>query len=82
MADSARKKEILRSCDLLMRSDAAGIRHVHEIRMPKAGRGRGTISRYFDDPERLADSVLRYDGDVPGIYITLNPTKRELRARA
>lgn len=54
---------------------------VHEARIPKAGR-RGTISGYFDNPGSLANAVLAYDGDVPGIYITLNPVNPALLARA
>src|SRR5215467_923301 len=54
---------------------------VHELRIPKAGRF-GTISGYFNDPGKLADAALRFDGRVPGIYITLNPCKPELIARA
>jgi hypothetical protein len=54
---------------------------VHEVRIPKAGR-RGTISGYFDNPEALADAVGPLDGTVPAIYITLNPCKSALLARA
>jgi hypothetical protein len=54
---------------------------VHEVRIPKAGR-RGTIAGYFTDAERLADAVLAIDGTVPGVYVTLNPCKPELLARA
>src|ERR1035438_4902484 len=70
------REEILRTCRLLM---AAG--EIHEVRSPKAGR-RGTISGYFDDVERLADSVLPIDGTVSGVYLTLNPCDRALFARA
>jgi hypothetical protein len=70
------REEILRTCQLLM---ATG--DVHEVRIPKAGR-RGTIAGYFDDAERLADAVLAIDGTVPGIYLTLNPCKPALLARA
>jgi hypothetical protein len=54
---------------------------VHEVRIPKAGR-RGTIAGYFTDAERLADAVLAIDGTVPGVYVTLNPCKPALLARA
>ena len=70
------REEILRMCGLLM---APG--DVHEVRVPKAGR-RGTIAGYFDDAERLADAVLSIDGTVPGVYVTLNPCKPALLARA
>src|SRR4051812_47256439 len=70
------REEILRTCKLLM---APG--HVHEVRIPKAGR-QGTISGYFDDPVRLADGILAVDGAALGIYVTLNPCKPALLARA
>jgi hypothetical protein len=69
-------EEILRTCRLLMASG-----DVHEVRIPKAGR-RGTIAGYFDDAERLADTVLAIDGTVPGVYLTLNPCDPALLARA
>jgi hypothetical protein len=53
------REEILRTCRLLMAPS-----DVHEVRCPKTGR-RGTISGYFDQPEALADAVLRLDGSVP-----------------
>jgi hypothetical protein len=48
---------------------------------PKAGRC-GTISGYFNDPEALASAAVKLDGRYPGIYITLNPCRPELLARA
>lgn len=54
---------------------------VHEIRILKAGRA-GTISGYFDSIDAAVDAVLAYDGHVPGIYYTLNPTNPALLARA
>jgi hypothetical protein len=70
------REEILRTCRLLM---APG--EVHEVRIPNAGRV-GTVSGYFDDHGALADAALRYDGNVPAIYITLNPVIPALLARA
>lgn len=43
---------------------------------------KGTVSGYFDNMEALADAALLYDGDVEGIYSTLNPVKSDLLARA
>jgi hypothetical protein len=54
---------------------------IHEVRIPKAGRG-GTIAGYFDDPDRMADAVLGIDGTVPGVYVTMNPCNPALLARA
>jgi hypothetical protein len=75
MADSPRE-EILRAYHLLMRRG-----DVREVRIPKADR-RGTISGYFNNPELLVEAVLRLDGVVEGIYITLNPVNPALLARA
>jgi hypothetical protein len=70
------EQEVLRACQLFMRPG-----DVHELRIPKAGREK-TISGYFDSPEKLAAAALALDGKYPGIYITLNPCKPELLARA
>jgi len=69
-------EEILRTCQLLMAPCA-----VHELRVPKAEREK-TISGYFDAPEKMAEAALRLDGRYPGIYMTMNPCKPELLARA
>jgi hypothetical protein len=69
-------QEMLRACQLLM---APG--DVHELRIPKAGRER-TISGYFNSAERMAEAVLKLDGKHPGVYMTLNPCRPELLARA
>lgn len=42
----------------------------------------GTISGYFSEMSLLAESAQEYDGSVPGIYVTINPVKPELIARA
>src|SRR4051794_21439239 len=54
---------------------------VHELRVINAGRHK-TISGYFDNPEQLARAAHKLDGTVPGVYLTLNPCKPELLARA
>ncbi|MDU4853953.1 MAG: hypothetical protein E6X72_06105 [Clostridioides difficile] len=43
--------------------------------------GKGTISGYFTDEEVLARTALKYNGQT-GIYVTLNPVKKALLARA
>ena len=53
---------------------------IHELRIPNAGR-EGTISGYFDSPEKMTAAVLKMDGKYAGVYITLNPCKPELLAR-
>jgi hypothetical protein len=54
---------------------------VVEVRVPKAGRLR-TMSGYFDDLKALVDALGEVDGKGPGVYITLNPVKPDLLARA
>ena len=53
---------------------------VLEIRVPKYD-GRNTASGYFNDPVTAADAVRRWDGKA-NIYVTLNPVKPALLARA
>jgi hypothetical protein len=66
---------------ILHPADAAG-QPIWEIRAPKTGR-RGTVSGYFDDAELCAQHVAaQLDGQAPAVYVTLNPIKRELLARA
>ena len=55
---------------------------VIELRVLGAG-GKGRIdSGYFDNMDLLALSAAKYDGKVPGIYITLNPVQPALLSRA
>ncbi len=51
------------------------------MRIPRAN-GNKTYSGYFNDFEKLADAASKYNGLVNGIYVTLNPAKPELLARA
>ncbi len=74
--EASPREEIIRGLNLLM---VPG--NVHELRVPKAGR-RGTISGYFNDLDALAAAALTLDGQVAGIYITLNPVNSALLARA
>ncbi|HET8692701.1 MAG TPA: hypothetical protein VFM30_11260, partial [Steroidobacteraceae bacterium] len=57
---------------------------VVEIRAPRVRRGHFTTnaSGYFDDPAELVAAVASIDGDAESIYITLNPVRRDLLARA
>jgi hypothetical protein len=76
LSPASPEQEVLRACQLIM---APG--DVHELRIPKAGR-EGTISGYFDSAEQMAEAVRKLDGKYRGIYMTLNPCRRELLARA
>jgi hypothetical protein len=69
-------RQILRAAQLIMAPGG-----VYELRVPKAG-CLGTLSGYFDNPEALARAAVGLDGLHPGIYITLNPCRPELLARA
>lgn len=54
---------------------------VYELRCPKTSH-HGTVSGYFDDLEKLAQHAAYWSGNVPSVYVTLNPVKRDLLARA
>jgi len=54
---------------------------VREVRIPKHDRYGNTASGYFDDLEKLAAAVSRWDGRA-NIYLTLNPVNPALLARA
>lgn len=51
---------------------------VVEVRILKTD--KGTVSGYFDDNEKLINSIQKYVGKYD-IYVTLNPTKDEMLAR-
>src|SRR6266568_9492756 len=67
--------EIRRAVSLLYRPGEV------ELRVPKTGR-EGTISGYFSDFEKLVEAALALDGRGLGVYVTLNPVKPALLARA
>ena len=52
----------------------------HEVRAP--GTRRGTVSGYFNDRDKLVSAAGELSGQVPGVYITLNPVCDDLLARA
>lgn len=52
-----------------------------EVRIPQSGR-TAVVRGYFDDHDAAVRAVEEYDGRVPGIYVNLNPIRRELLARA
>ena len=53
---------------------------VIELRAP--GSAKGTISGYFDDPDKLAGGAVELSGKVPAVYLTLNPLNPDLIARS
>jgi hypothetical protein len=54
---------------------------VTELRVPQAPHA-GTISGYFDDPDKAATAAARLSGRVPAIYFLLNRVSPALLARA
>jgi hypothetical protein len=54
---------------------------VFEVRILDAGRA-GTVSGYFDDTDKAAAAIARYDGKAAGVYTTINPVKVEALARS
>lgn len=67
--------EIRRSCEFLM---APG--DTHELRILQRGR-KGATAGYFDDIGKLVEAALAWDGKA-NVYLTLNPSRPELLARA
>lgn len=57
---------------------------VVELRAPTVRRGTYTTnaSGYFDDPEKLVAAAASIDGTAVGVYVTPNPVRPELLARA
>jgi hypothetical protein len=74
-APHADREEIRRALALLFQPG-----DVVELRAP--GSRQGTLSGYFDDMEALASAAVRWSGTVPAIYVTMNPVKPALLARA
>jgi hypothetical protein len=54
---------------------------VVELRVPKAAR-RATVSGYYNDVRKLAESAADMSGKAEGVYVTLNPVRPDLIARA
>ncbi|MCG1027041.1 hypothetical protein J5S49_01895 [Virgibacillus halodenitrificans] len=74
--DAAATKEMIMESLSKLKRDA----DVTELRILKTA--KGTVSGYFNDYQELADTAVDYDGKVPAIYFTLNPTKPDLLSRA
>lgn len=55
---------------------------IFEIRIPKANKYKVTYSGYYNDINKAAQDVLKYNNKVPAIYITLNNIQPALLARA
>lgn len=54
---------------------------VRELRSPTKTR-QGTISGYFNHTEKLAQAAANLSGNVPAVYITINPVNPALLARS
>ncbi len=55
--------------------------NVVELRILNTGK-TGTVSGYFNDFSKLADTAIKYSGNAPAVYVTLNPVTPVLLARA
>src|SRR5712664_1459990 len=54
---------------------------VVELRLP--GSTKGTISAYFNDPEKLVEAAAELSGSFGApVYFTLNQVRRDLLARS
>jgi hypothetical protein len=53
---------------------------VVELRSPNTN--RQTVSGYFNDHKQLAQAAAGLSGTVPGVYVTPNPVRTDLLARA
>ena len=53
---------------------------VAELRVPHTP--RRTVSGYFTDRNKLANAAGVWSGKAPGVYVTVNPVKRDLLARS
>ncbi len=53
---------------------------VYELRSPKTA--KGTLSGFFTDLERMAYFAGGMSGQVPAVYLTLNPVKQDYLAIA
>jgi hypothetical protein len=73
---AADPQEIARTVATLFERD-----EVVELRIPRTDHA-GTVSGYFSDHGKLAAAVAERNGAGPGVYVTLNPLKRPLLARA
>ncbi|MDP2601894.1 MAG: hypothetical protein Q8S00_04795 [Deltaproteobacteria bacterium] len=73
--NAANIADIRRTSELLF-----SVGQVVELRSP--GTTKGVISGYFDDMDALAATATELSGNVPGVYVTLNPFNVTLLARA
>ncbi len=60
--------------------DILELRALGGVRSP--GSRPATVSGYFDDPAKLARAAAELDGCCAGVYLTINPVKEDLLARA
>jgi len=72
--DARRHLSILfRGSGAVVELRALGVRGVY---------GSGVVAGYFDNPDALIAAAAAVDGNAEGIYVTLNPVRPELLARA
>src|SRR5262249_12096220 len=54
---------------------------VYELRCARGKQG-GTVSGYFTDLDKMASHAGEWSGAAPGVYLTINPVRSDLLARA
>jgi len=72
---AASADSILAALDLLL--EPGSLAELRVLKTPK-----GTVSGYFTDFAKLAAEAAQWSGQAPAVYVTLNPVKPELLARA
>jgi hypothetical protein len=70
------QNQIIRTLELLEVGSTA------ELRVLNTEPHRGTVSGYFDDFANMGYAAMQWSGKAAGVYLTLNPVVRDLRARA
>ena len=73
--DNKEKTEVVAALSVLHQSSGP-----FEIRAPNTK--KGVQSGYFDDIEAARQAIIELDGEVPGIFVTLNAINPDLLARA
>ena len=75
MTTTPRQYSISEAMSILLEPDS-----IVELRAP--GTQGHTLSGYFDDHSLLAKAAAGLSGKAPGVYVTLNPVRTDLLARA
>jgi len=80
MNDENKILEIKKNIEILHPTAQGNIVEVRTIK--NKGHYMELSSGYFSDYKKLAEEVLKYDGQVDGVYMTMNPINPSLIARS